>query len=71
MIYLFGVIMAYSFDSLVYYSSLIIFIIVFICIFAYEFISSWSISPNTKEPRIADNLNKKGRKYKQQTDKFG
>ncbi len=63
--------MAYSFDSLVYYSSLIIFIVAFICIFAYEFISSRSISSDTKEPGIADNLNKKGRKYKQQTDKFG
>jgi hypothetical protein len=63
--------MAYSFDSLVYYSSLIIFIVAFICIFVYEFISSRSISSDTKESRIADNLNKKGRKYKQQTDKFG
>jgi hypothetical protein len=25
----------------------------------------------TKETKIANNLNKKGRKYKQQTDKFG
>ncbi len=63
--------MAYSFDSLVYSSSLIIFILALICIFVYEFVSSKSISTMTKESKIANNLNKKGRKYKPQTDKFG
>ncbi|MDQ6723231.1 MAG: hypothetical protein M3Z01_03070 [Thermoproteota archaeon] len=65
--------MAYSFDILVFSSTLIMFIAALICIFAYEFVSPKPLFPPTKEPKIADNLNKKGRKYRQQqqTDKFG
>lgn len=66
--------MAYSFDTLVFSSSLMIFIAALICIFAYEFISTKSVSTVTKETKISNNLNKKGRKFKQQqqqTDKFG
>jgi hypothetical protein len=64
--------MAYSFDNLVYYSSLAIFIVSFICVFAYEYLSSRSIVSDNKESRAADYLSRKDRKYKQQqSDKFG
>jgi hypothetical protein len=67
--------MAYSFDTLVYSSSLTMFIAVLIFIFVYEYISSKSVSTLINEPKVAVNLNKKGNKSKQnkqqQTDKFG
>lgn len=59
--------MVYSFDTLVYYSSLIMFIVSFICIFAYEFFSLKSTKTVTKESNIPDSYNKKGKKYKKQT----
>ena len=62
--------MAYSFDNLVYFSSLIMFVVALICIFAYEFISLKSVTTMSKESKIADTTNKKGRRYKKQTDKF-
>ncbi len=64
--------MVYSFDTLIYSSSLTMFIAVLIFIFIYEYFSSKFSSALTNESKIAVNLNKKGRKNKQQqTDKFG
>ncbi len=64
--------MAYSFDSLIYYSSLTIFIVSFICVFAYEYFSSRVVTFDNKESGTADYLSRKDRKYKQQqSDKFG
>ncbi len=66
--------MAYSFDSIVYFSSLIMFIAALIGIFVYEYLAPKSVSIIPKESTIATNLNKKGSKYKknkQQTDEFG
>jgi hypothetical protein len=66
--------MAFSFDTLIYFSSLIMFIVALICIFAYEFLSP-KPSPNlASEPKITGGLNKKGSKNRQQkpqTDEFG
>jgi hypothetical protein len=61
--------MAFSFDNLVYFSSLIMFIVALICVFVYEFIS---LKPSTisKEPKVTDTNNKKGKRYKKQTDKI-
>ena len=62
--------MTYSFDDLVYFSSLIMFVVALICVFAYEFISLKPVTTISKEPKVADTNNKKGKKYKKQTDKF-
>jgi hypothetical protein len=62
--------MAYSFDSLVYYSSLIMLAVALICVFAYEFISVKPVTTISKEPRVTDTNNKKGKRYKKQTDKI-
>jgi hypothetical protein len=62
--------MAYSFDNLIYYSSLIMFVVALICIFAYEFISLKPVTTISKESKITDINKKKGKKYKKQTDKF-
>lgn len=64
--------MAYSLDSMIYYSSLTIFIVSFICVFAYEYFSSRFVTSDNKESGITDHLSGKDRKYKQQqSDKFG
>ncbi len=64
--------MAYSLDSMIYYSSLTIFIVSFICVFAYEYFSSRFVISDNKESGITDHLSGKDRKYKQQqSDKFG
>ena len=62
--------MAYSFDDLIYYSSFIMFVVALICVFAYEFISLKPVTTMSKESKIADTNNKKGRRYRKQTDKF-
>jgi hypothetical protein len=62
--------MAYSFDNLVYYSSLLMFVVALICVFAYEFVSLKSVTTMSKEPKVTDTNNKKGKRYKKQTDKF-
>jgi hypothetical protein len=62
--------MTYSFDNLVYYSSLIMFVVALICIFAYEFVSLRSVATISKESKITNTNNKKGKRYKKQTDKF-
>jgi hypothetical protein len=66
--------MAFSFDNLVYFSSLIMFVVALICIFVYEFLSPKTSSNLTAEPKITGGLNRKGSKIKQQkqqSDKFG
>ena len=66
--------MAFSFDNMVYFSSLIMFIVALICIFVYEFLSPKPSSNLTAEPKITGSLNRKGSKnkqQKQQSDKFG
>jgi len=50
--------MADSFDNLVFSSSIIIFVVALICIFAYEFIFR-------SQGNIVEKINKKGSKLKQ------
>ena len=50
--------MADSFDNLVFSSSIIIFVVYLICIFAYEFIFR-------SQGNIVEKINKKGSKLKQ------
>ncbi len=56
--------MADYFDNLVFSSSIIIFVVALICIFAYEFIfrSQGSIAEKSK---MIEKINKKGSKFKQ------
>jgi len=66
--------LAYSFDSIVYFSSLIMFIAALVGVFVYEYFSPKSAPVVPKESSIAADLNKKGSRYKQnkkQTDRFG
>jgi archaellum component FlaG (FlaF/FlaG flagellin family) len=62
--------MVYSFDDVVYSSSLIMFVVALICVFAYEFFSLKTTKTVTKESSISDSSSKKGKKYKKQSDKF-
>jgi Tfp pilus assembly protein PilO len=56
--------MADNFDTLVFTSSIIIFVVALICIFAYEFFfkSQGSI---IEKSRVIEKINKKGSKFKQ------
>ena len=66
--------MAFSFDNLIYFSSLIMFIVALICIFVYELLSPKPSSNLTTEPKITGGLNRQGSKnkqQKQQSDRFG
>jgi len=46
------------------------FVVALICIFAYEFVSLRSVATISKESKITNTNNKKGKRYKKQTDKF-
>lgn len=62
--------MADYFDNLVYSSSIIIFVVALICIFAYEFFFR---GPGNivEQSRVVEKINRKGSKFKQkqQSDK--
>lgn len=61
--------MGYSFDDIVYFSSLIMFILALICIFIYEFFSLKSSKTVTKTS-IYDSSDRKGKKSKKQPDRI-
>ena len=66
--------MAYSFDSLVYFSSLLMFIAALVGIFVYDYFAFNSVPFIPKQSTISANLNKKGsrsKQNKQQTGKLG
>ncbi|MDP8906498.1 MAG: hypothetical protein M3M88_03145 [Thermoproteota archaeon] len=63
--------MAYSFDSLVYFSTLLMFVAALVSIFVYEYFAAKSVPAIPKESTISANLNKKGSRYKQNKQKTG
>jgi hypothetical protein len=56
--------MADYFDNLVFSSSMIIFVVALICIFAYEFIFK-NQGNIVEKSRMIEKINKKGSKFKQ------
>jgi hypothetical protein len=62
--------MADYFDNLVFSSSIIIFVVALICIFAYEFFFR-SLGNIVEQSRVVEKINRKGSKFKQkqQSDK--
>jgi len=56
--------MADYFDNLVFLSSIIIFVVALICIFAYEFFFRGH-GNIVEQSRVAEKINKKGSKFKQ------
>jgi Tfp pilus assembly protein PilO len=62
--------MADYFDTLVFSSSIIIFVVALVCIFAYEFFFR-SQGNTVEQSRVVEKINRKGSKFKQkqQSDK--
>jgi hypothetical protein len=56
--------MADYFDNLVFSSSIIIFVVAFICIFAYEFFFRGQ-GNIVEQSRVGEKINRKGSKFKQ------
>jgi len=56
--------MADYFDNVVFSSSIIIFVVALICIFAYEFFFRGQ-GNNVEKSRVIEKINKKGSKFKQ------